>query len=35
MTRRNFLVGAAAGLAGGKPWTGYRSTADGWFRGLF
>ena len=23
MTRRNFLVGAAAGFAGGKPWTGY------------
>ena len=22
-------------LAGGKPWTGYKSTADGWFRNLF
>ena len=22
-------------LAGGKPWTGYKSTADGWFKNLF
>ena len=36
--RRDFLIGsfAAAGLAGGKPWTGYKSTHDGnWFMNLF
>jgi len=22
-------------LAGGKPWTGYKSTAGGWFSNLF
>ena len=22
-------------LAGGRPWTGYKSTADSWFKGLF
>ena len=33
--RRKFCKGAA-GLAGGKPWVGYKSTAGGnWFTNLF